>query len=89
MGLMKVFSGSEVLALALQGKIEAAGVDTVIKNNVQSAKLAGFGTTGQAVELFMKPPASEAQLKSWVAKGIGIKTSTRLYSWVFSDIEKK
>ena len=52
MGLMKVFSGSEILALALQVKIEEAGVDTVLKNNIQSATIAGFGTFGQAVELF-------------------------------------
>ena len=54
MGLMKVFSGSEILALALQEKIEAAGVDTVLKNNIQSARLAGFGNTDLAVELFIQ-----------------------------------
>jgi hypothetical protein len=54
MGLMKVFSGSEILALALQEKIEAIGVETVLKNNIQSARLAGFGTSGQAVELFVQ-----------------------------------
>ena len=54
MGLMKVFSGSEILALALQEKIEAVGVDTVLKNNIQSATLAGFGSMGQAVELFIQ-----------------------------------
>ncbi len=51
---MKVFSGSEILALALQEKIEEAGVDTVLKNNIQSATMAGFGTMGQAVELFIQ-----------------------------------
>ena len=35
MGLMKVFSGSEILAIALQEKIEAIGVDVVVKNNIQ------------------------------------------------------
>lgn len=54
MGLMKVFSGSEILALALQQKIEAAGVDTMVKNNIQSARMAGFGETGQAVEVFIQ-----------------------------------
>ncbi len=54
MGLMKVFSGSEILAMALKEKIEAIGVDTVLKNNIQSAQLAGFGTMGQAVELFIQ-----------------------------------
>jgi hypothetical protein len=35
MGLIKIFSGSEVLALALQEKIEAVGVATVKKDNIQ------------------------------------------------------
>ena len=54
MGLMKVFSGSEILAMALKEKIEAIGVETLLKNNIQSARLAGFGTTAQAVELFVQ-----------------------------------
>ncbi|MFM9826882.1 putative signal transducing protein [Flavobacterium sp.] len=54
MGLMKVFSGSEILALALQGKIEEIGVNTIVKNNIQSATLGGFGNLGQAVELFIQ-----------------------------------
>lgn len=54
MGLMKIFSGSEILALALQQKIEAVGVDTVLKNNIQSARIAGFGDSGQAVEVFIQ-----------------------------------
>jgi hypothetical protein len=48
MGLMKVFSGSEILALALKEKIEAIGVETLLKNNIQSSR------TGQAVELFVQ-----------------------------------
>lgn len=54
MGLMKIFSGTEILALALQQKIESAGINTVLKNNIQSATLSGFGTSGQAVELFIQ-----------------------------------
>ena len=54
MGLIKIFSGSEVLALVLQEKIQAVGVTTVKKDNIQSARLAGFGTSGQAVELFIQ-----------------------------------
>jgi hypothetical protein len=54
MGLMKVFSGSEILALALQAKIEEIGVSTVVKNNIQSATLGGFGNLGQAVEVFIQ-----------------------------------
>ncbi|MGO4821535.1 MULTISPECIES: DUF2007 domain-containing protein [unclassified Flavobacterium] len=54
MGLMKVFSGSEILALALKEKIEAINVDVLMKDNIQSARLAGFGTSGSAVELFVQ-----------------------------------
>ena len=54
MGLIKVFSGSEILAKALQLKIEDAGVSTVIKDNPQSARLAGFGNTDLAVEVFIQ-----------------------------------
>lgn len=54
MALMKIFSGSEILAKALQMKIEDAGIDTLLKNNIQSGRLAGFGTSGMAVELFIE-----------------------------------
>ena len=52
MGLMKVFSGSEILALALQEKLETAGIDTVKKDNIQSARLGGFGGSDLAIEIF-------------------------------------
>lgn len=54
MGLIKIFSGSEILALSLKEKIEAAGVDVVLKDNIQSGRLAGFGTSDLAVELFIE-----------------------------------
>jgi hypothetical protein len=54
MGLIKIFSGSEVLAQALQEKIEAVGVTTLKKDNIQSARLAGFGNSDLAVELFIQ-----------------------------------
>ena len=54
MGLIKIFSGSEIFALALQEKIEAIGVNTIVKNNIQSARLAGFGNADLAVEVFIQ-----------------------------------
>ena len=45
---MKVFSGSEILALALKEKIEAIGIDVLMKDNIQSARLAGFGSSGKS-----------------------------------------
>ena len=53
MGLMKVFSGSEILALALQEKIEEIGVNTVIRNNNQSNVLPSINNT-KPVELFIQ-----------------------------------
>lgn len=54
MGLIKIYSGSEILASALQSKIEAVGVDVVKRDNLQSARLAGFGNSDLAVELFIQ-----------------------------------
>ena len=51
---MKIFSGSEILALALKEKLEQIHLEVVMKDNIQSARLAGFGTSGQAVELFIQ-----------------------------------
>lgn len=54
MGLIKIFSGSEILALNLKEKLEAINLNVVMKDNIQSAKLAGFGTADLAVELFIQ-----------------------------------
>jgi hypothetical protein len=53
MGLMKVFSGDEILALALQEKIESIGVTTVIRNNNQSNVLPSLSNI-KPVELFIQ-----------------------------------
>ena len=54
MALVKVFSGSEILAQALQSRIEATGVNVMVKNNIQSSTAAGVGALGQAVEVFIE-----------------------------------
>ncbi len=54
MGLIKIFSGSEILALALKENLEAREIEVMMKNNIQSGRLAGFGTADLAVELFIK-----------------------------------
>ena len=53
MGLMKVFSGSEILARALQQKLESIGLEIVIRNNNQSNVLPSITNT-KAVELFIQ-----------------------------------
>lgn len=52
MGLMKVFSGSEIMAMALRTKLEEAGIDVIMKNNNQSNIILGGGGS-LAVELFI------------------------------------
>ena len=54
MGLIKIFSGSEILALGLKERLEAIDLNVVMKDNIQSAKLAGFGNADLAVELFIQ-----------------------------------
>lgn len=54
MALKKIFSGSEILAAGLQKKLEAINVFPVVRNNLQAARVAGFGNTGLAVELFIE-----------------------------------
>ncbi|MEQ3662957.1 MAG: DUF2007 domain-containing protein [Flavobacterium sp.] len=54
MAVVKIFSGSEILAIGLQQKIEEIDIFPVVKNNMQAARTAGFGNTGLAVELFIE-----------------------------------
>ncbi len=54
MGLIKIFSGSEILANNLKAKLEDKNINVVIKDNIQSARLAGFGNSDLAVELFIQ-----------------------------------
>jgi hypothetical protein len=53
MGLMKIFSGSEILALSLQEKIEALDITTVIRNNNQANVLPSIQNE-KALELFIQ-----------------------------------
>lgn len=52
MGLIKVFSGDEILAIALKTKLEEAGIETLMRNNNQSAIVLGTGGS-IAVEIFI------------------------------------
>ena len=53
MGMIKIFSGSDILASRLKEQIEAIGVDVLKKDNIQSARMGGFGNSDLAVELFI------------------------------------
>ena len=54
MALKKIFSGSEILASALQQKLEVINIFPVVRNNLQAARVSGFGNSGMAVELFIE-----------------------------------
>jgi len=55
MARKKIFSGSEILAQALELKLKEAGVEPLVKNNIQSSTMSGLGTlAGSAVEVFVE-----------------------------------
>lgn len=53
MGLIKIFSGSEIMAVSLQLKIEAKSINTVIRNNNQLNALPSQ-VPAKIVELFIQ-----------------------------------
>ncbi|KAF2519456.1 DUF2007 domain-containing protein [Flavobacterium salilacus subsp. salilacus] len=53
MAMVKVYGGSEIMAQSVQIKLEEAGISTIIKDNIESATLAGFGSFGQTVQIFV------------------------------------
>lgn len=63
MALVKVYSGSEIEVTPVKAVLEEAGINPMVKNNVQSATLAGFGTFGQAMELYVEEHEVEAAAK--------------------------
>ncbi|MEZ4853887.1 putative signal transducing protein [Flavobacterium sp.] len=50
---IKIFSGSEIEAMALEAKLKDKGVEPIKRNGFESARLAGFGNTDAAVELYV------------------------------------
>lgn len=52
--IQRLADATEESPRALQEKIEAIGVNVVVKNNIQSARLGGFGNLDLAVELFVQ-----------------------------------
>lgn len=52
MGLMKVYSGNEILALALKEKLENAGIEVVVRKNNQADVLPSLESP--TLELFIQ-----------------------------------
>lgn len=59
MALVKIFSGSEIMALAAETKLKEAGIPLLMKNNITGGTVAGFGTAGLAVEIFVDEEHAE------------------------------
>lgn len=53
MGLIKIFSGEEILAVGLKEKLEATNINVVVRNNNQANVLPSI-QTAKAVELFIQ-----------------------------------
>jgi hypothetical protein len=53
MGLIKIFSGEEILAVSLKELLEEAAIEVVIRNNNQANVLPSISTP-KAVELFIQ-----------------------------------
>ncbi|WP_136667053.1 putative signal transducing protein [Flavobacterium sp. H122] len=63
MNFIKIFSGSEIMVQAIQEALKVEEISSVVKNNIQSAVMAGFGTAGQAVDIFVdKKDVMQAKL---------------------------
>jgi hypothetical protein len=51
---IKIFSGSQIASMAVIQLLEERGVDYLVKNQFESARLAGFGNLDAAVEIYVK-----------------------------------
>lgn len=50
---VKVITDSAIIINRIADLLKEEGVDSIIKNNVESARLAGFGTPNDNVELWI------------------------------------
>ena len=53
MGLIKIFSGEEILAVTLKGKLEEANINVIIRDNNQANVIPSI-QTNKPVELFIQ-----------------------------------
>ncbi|TCP23934.1 putative signal transducing protein [Tenacibaculum skagerrakense] len=50
---IKLYSGTSILVNRLAYMLDEIGVSSIIKDNKESGRLAGFGTLGQSVDLLI------------------------------------
>lgn len=67
--LIRVFAGSEVEVIFLQGELEKIGISSIIKNDFQSGITAGFmGGIPSGIDLFIQE--SDLEKAEPIIKGI-------------------
>lgn len=52
MALVKIFSGSEIQVQALRQRLFEDGIDSIVKDHIESGRLAGF--VGYDVDLYVE-----------------------------------
>jgi len=53
MQMVKIFSGTEVESMAVTQILKERGIEYIVKNQVESARLAGFGNLDASVEVYI------------------------------------
>ncbi|MFK7030875.1 putative signal transducing protein [Flavobacterium oreochromis] len=53
MSLVSVFSGNEIVALAVKAELEINGIIAIIKNEIQATAMAGFWSPYSAVDVLV------------------------------------
>ncbi|MEQ9230069.1 MAG: DUF2007 domain-containing protein, partial [Cyclobacteriaceae bacterium] len=56
-----VFTGTEITASILKGLLETADIGSFLKNENESARTSGFGSTGKVEVFIMQKDAEKAQ----------------------------
>ncbi len=49
----KLFSESPIIVNRLRSLLEEEGIDSLVKNQIESARLAGFGVSTQTIDLYI------------------------------------
>jgi hypothetical protein len=50
---IKIFSGSSIIVKGLEVRLEESNIGSITKDHINSGALAGFGSLGRSVELFI------------------------------------
>ncbi|WP_372474737.1 putative signal transducing protein [Capnocytophaga sp. ARDL2] len=59
----KIFSGSQVLAIAVKEILDQHQIGYAVRDDINSGIVAGFGTLGKAVHIFVEPENEERALQ--------------------------